>query len=380
MKIEYIRNLMGSYMVVEQKTESEDWEKQMIMHNRIKSVLFAECMKENGETNLWYDITGKQGLDVVLEKSELKAELLCRLLKGVYEAAKELEAHLLRSDALILLPECIFMDLGSGQISFCYYPGNETMAAEGFQRWIEFLLTKIDHRDSVAVEMAYGLYEHTGKDGFCLRMLNELVRFPYPKEEPQDGEGMGTYKKKEHAGEQEDQNEILVRQEAVNKTDSERRMKTSFYKRFQEKVSKWFAAVTVNKIFKMKDKRKEAFLFEPDEEDETVVPEQTVLLSDQSRPAEGILRYEGNRMCADLKISDVPYLIGSGELCDGCIRSNTVSRKHARITRVEDVYFIEDLNSANGTYVGGNLLNYKMKMNLQKNEIIFFADEKFRFI
>ncbi len=384
MKIEYIRNLMGSYMVVEQKAENEEWEQQMIAHNRINCVLFAESMEENGDKSLWFNITGKQALDVVLEKNELKAELLCRLLRGVYEAAEALEAHLLRSDAIMLLPECIFMDSASGRISFCYYPGSEETTAEQFQRWVEFLLTKTDHRDGAAVEMAYGLYERTGRDGFSLRMLRDLICFPYPRDELQDGGAMGTSGEKERIVEQEEHDESVMEETTVNETDPERLVvNTSVYKRLQKKISEWFSAVTINRLFtrpRKKGNAGETFLFEPEEEEEVPVSEQTVLLSDLTRPAEGILRYEGNGMCADLEISDVPYLIGSGDLCDGCIRSSTVSRKHARITRVEDVYFIEDLNSANGTHVGGNLLNCRTRVSLQKNEIVFFADEKFRFI
>ena len=40
----------------------------------------------------------------------------------------------------------------------------------------------------------------------------------------------------------------------------------------------------------------------------------------------------------------------------------------------------EEMNSANGTKAGGTLLDYKMKVSLQANEILEFADEKFRFI
>lgn len=138
MKIEYIRNLMGSYMVVEQKAENEEWEQQMIAHNRINCVLFAESMEENGDKSLWFNITGKQALDVVLEKNELKAELLCRLLRGVYEAAEALEAHLLRSDAIMLLPECIFMDSASGRISFCYYQGVRKRLQSSFKDGLNF--------------------------------------------------------------------------------------------------------------------------------------------------------------------------------------------------------------------------------------------------
>ena len=92
------------------------------------------------------------------------------------------------------------------------------------------------------------------------------------------------------------------------------------------------------------------------------------------------MRYEGVGKCENLVITGEEYIIGSDEGCAGYIPSKTVSRRHARITRVEDIYFVEDLNSLNGTRVGGELLNYKTRVSLQKNEMIAFADQKFRFI
>ena len=125
----------------------------------------------------------------------------------------------------------------------------------------------------------------------------------------------------------------------------------------------------------------EAFVFEPEEEDIPQNTRPTVLLASISQKPQGILRYEGKEsLCGDLQITGTSYVIGSERSCDGCIPSTTVSRRHARITVKEDIYFIEDLNSSNGTYVGGELLGYKNKVSLQKNEIVIFADEKFRFI
>ena len=66
--------------------------------------------------------------------------------------------------------------------------------------------------------------------------------------------------------------------------------------------------------------------------------------------------------------------------CEGRRADRTVSRCHARVTKVDDIYFIEDLNSSNGTYVGGELLNCRVKMSLQPGEVVMFAGEKFRFI
>jgi pSer/pThr/pTyr-binding forkhead associated (FHA) protein len=44
--------------------------------------------------------------------------------------------------------------------------------------------------------------------------------------------------------------------------------------------------------------------------------------------------------------------IGRGKSCDFIIESNRVSREHVRVTRESSDFFIEDLNSSNGTYFG----------------------------
>ena len=128
-----------------------------------------------------------------------------------------------------------------------------------------------------------------------------------------------------------------------------------------------------------KQKEPEAFVFEPEEEEHKSA-NPTVLLAGISQKPAGILRYEGTGGYSDLVIEKDNYVIGSAAECDGRIPSATVSRRHAKISKKGAVFFIEDLNSSNGTRVGGELLNYKTGMSLQKNEVVMFADEKFRFI
>ena len=65
---------------------------------------------------------------------------------------------------------------------------------------------------------------------------------------------------------------------------------------------------------------------------------------------------------------------------DGIIAHPNISRRHARVTCREGVYFIEDLNSTNGTRVNGGLLNYKTKVSIRKGTGIHFANEPYRFV
>ena len=97
MKIQYIRKLTASYMVLAQCEELQEWEKKMIAHAPKGNIVFAECVQENGEKYLWYNITGKQALDAVLETETFSYDMLCNVLNGIYEAVQQLEGMLLLS-------------------------------------------------------------------------------------------------------------------------------------------------------------------------------------------------------------------------------------------------------------------------------------------
>lgn len=365
MKIEYVRNLNASYMIMEQKGELTAWEKDMVLHNHIEGILFAESTGENSVSQLWYDITGKQALDVLLETANLGYELLYGILSEIYNMSEKLEALLLETGDLLLTPETIFIDYRTKQISLCYYPGNEKKLQESFGKLIEFLLTKLDHKDEAAVKLAYDLYEQTRLEGYSLLASFQKIRMPYPKEEVPKEEADKSLSIQEdeidHCG--------LLKEKGISGIDWK-----IICVNWIEKLKTLFS-----KKISLKQTKEEPFVFMPEMEGEKSA-HPTVLLSELSRKPEGILKYEGRNRKEDFVLDKFPYLIGSDKSCEGHIPSETVSRRHARITREEDVYFIEDLNSSNGTSVNGELLNYRVKMSIQKNDMIIFADEKFRFI
>lgn len=407
MKIDYIRKLTTSHMVLEAAGEAVPWEEKMIAYGRGQRVLFAEHVRENGTEQLWYDITGKQSLDMLLESEELGFELLCRILTGLYEAVESLESFLLRADALLLLPECIFVDYRTGEVYFCYYPGNPDSRTDAFVLLLEFLLARLNHQDARAVELAYKVYEQAVlvKGEGSLGEWKRLLRIPYEKENTEKEDTPGEMGNIESAESIESTESIESAEclEGIENNKGNKGNKSNKSIKHVEDTGRYFsgdivsasmekiACLPVRGLWKrlserlglhriLRGEEKETFVFEPEEEDERPTPRPTVLLSELVLPPEGILRYEGESGNQDLVISGESYLIGSGQECDGIIGSGTVSRKHARITRKGDVYFVEDMNSSNGTYVGGKLLNYRTKISLQKNEVVVFADEKFRFI
>lgn len=82
---------------------------------------------------------------------------------------------------------------------------------------------------------------------------------------------------------------------------------------------------------------------------------------------------------ADIHIEAKISRIGNGKEADIQIDRDTISKIHARIDREEDCYYIEDLNSTNGTFVNEEPLAYKERRKLNSNDMISFADIRYRF-
>ena len=230
---------------------------------------------------------------------------------------------------------------------------------------MEYLLTKIDHKDQWAVKMAYHIYDQVIKEGYSLIAIRESLTYDRVDIEPVPDRTLENSRV-----ELEQTSDQTEKEKTVHKADkADGKAKVIF----QKAIEHFFPDVAKFKEYrkqlaKKKEKKNEIqpIVFEPEEE-EVRMGRPTVLLADQKKTIQGILRYEGN-------------VIGSAADCPGYVNCATISRHHAKITKVENVYFIEDMNSANGTKAGGTLLDYKMKVSLQANEILEFADEKFRFI
>lgn len=71
------------------------------------------------------------------------------------------------------------------------------------------------------------------------------------------------------------------------------------------------------------------------------------------------------------------FLVGRARDCDLRMDENTISGRHARILRVQDHYEVEDLQSTNGTFLGGLRVNRK---RLRSGDTIKFDQFAFQFI
>lgn len=113
--------------------------------------------------------------------------------------------------------------------------------------------------------------------------------------------------------------------------------------------------------------------------EEQIAETPTVYLGEEEC-LEGVLQYRGTGDVEDICLNHFPFIVGSSDKADGMIARQGVSRMHARITREQEKYYIEDLNSMNGTWLNEELLEYRQKEQLNLHDTVRLGREEFTFV
>ena len=88
---------------------------------------------------------------------------------------------------------------------------------------------------------------------------------------------------------------------------------------------------------------------------------------------------KSGRHAAEARLGEVTVL-GRDATADVTLPSEAVSRHHARISRTDDGYLLEDMGSVNGTAVNRNVLKKGKRVKLKDGDIISIWRYAFEFI
>ncbi|MCD8055054.1 MAG: FHA domain-containing protein [Lachnospiraceae bacterium] len=90
--------------------------------------------------------------------------------------------------------------------------------------------------------------------------------------------------------------------------------------------------------------------------------------------SENSLRYESFR------VNRIPFVIGKeAGISNGICENSFISRKHARVERQGEEFFLMDCTSTNGTWLNGRRLEPEMRYPLKEGDEVMFADQKYIF-
>ncbi len=369
MNIEYIRNLTGSYMIVKDaEYEYENAELLMLLNNKVPGLLDLQVIISNGKIEYWYEITGTTSLGTMLELFPLNGEKLKRFIEDIYDMNQQLDEYLLDGANVSYIPELIYFDRTTEKYRFCYLPGSKSLGNNSLQSLAEYLLPKLDHKDADAVNIGYSFYEkslqeHCSAEEIlsCSMMAEkeESVAEPALKEE------------------EEPYVDTMPLTRAWMEEQKERQEeKRGFFCLMSSKKRKKKQAVEEPDYEQLLERASQLeFVAEPTKKE---LP--TVFLNIEQHIEIGKLVYQGEGKEQNFVLEEDSFLIGKdAELADGVLCADTVSRLHARIFRREGSYYIEDLNSTNGTYVNGKEIFYREPAKLESMDRIVFATEEYVF-
>lgn len=440
-EIVYERNVTGSFMKIPASVEA-GIDECLMLRRKLPGVLPVEKTYVDGGGQYWYNISGKQSLDTYCRVKEVQMEFVEQLIISICGLMERLEWNLIHTNCLMLDPELVFVNNASREFLFTLYPGGTQTVEQEFQILMEYLMKKVDHRDAQATRAVYQIYEQTLEDGYQITDIRSMLlknRSMDQKDEvweqPVNDRG-GRRRKTGTTGFSEDKNEksqddyeryqrVAVDQMGIEDSRKTRRRKEDASKRIKKgrnrgqekenviniikkKFVEWGIIQETESFEKLENvsrqrrgsdelregwRKREKRSNKQEYQQEVVYPDEiteeeqepmpvihpTVCLTNVSGQPKGELRYTGSEGYSDIQLTEKALRIGYGSDADITINRETISQFHASIHKEDDGFYIEDLNSTNGTFVNEEPLAYKEQRKLNCNDIVQFADIRYRF-
>ncbi len=355
MEIEYVRSLSCNYERVKLKEKPGEKRYQYCMLSRggIKGLLSCDLRYINGDAYLYYDISSKQDFLHIYDTRPITRECLRDCLWSIQKLQQELERFLLDIQNVMWYPGQIFRDLETGVYSFLFLPYCEE--ATGWKEFMDFVVEKIDYEDAILVDTAYKMYEKFEKIGpeYLTKMIFEdMAVLDAPLEESIEVDD--AFQEAEQKLSQEpltmhseiEEDEIKKSLLSIFDSKKVKGKKTKQEYRLQETAALKDLMVAEEPFY-------ESALSEREEE---YGP--TVYMEAKQPEVKNIHRLYSPEGTFLTVVENKSVTIGkSKQEVDLVLEDASVSRMHARIIVEGLNFYLEDLNSTNGTYKNGLRLN-----------------------
>lgn len=182
LEISFRREMKQNYLMIGAAEELEHgFEARMLAANTIDGLLKFRVRRENDRLWFCYEISSKQPLSRMLDRTSITALQIRRLLLGIAQTLARMEDYLLSERLVLLDAEYIYVDPDEFQPGLCLLPGHQGDFPREFSDFLQFLLGKTDHQDKEAVVLIYGLYQESLKENYGLdNLLRWLMKDDYP--------------------------------------------------------------------------------------------------------------------------------------------------------------------------------------------------------
>ena len=377
---EYIRSLNANYerLLLGEKPEEKRYQYCMISRGGIRGLLPCSLRYIDGNAYLYYDITSRQNIAQLFDKKVITRQWLTDFLWSMRRVRMEMSRFLLEEGNIVWLPGHIYQDLEKNDFHFIYIPYcNEDT---GFRDLMEYLIEHVDYQDEEMAEYlykAYEQYETAGEvylqskffeDAECLRVPQKQVipepdditvrQLPSEQNKEQQEKELPEEKVTKEDRRREENGHVTEKKGLFtlweNRRKKEKQERENYSRNLQLTMSGY--AVAEETVYEEDDMGKTVYMEEQPETRETrhrLMTEEGKLLVSLEQDAYTIGKKRGE---ADLVLEDP-----------------SVSRLHARIVKETDGYYLEDMNSTNGTLKNGLRLQPYEKRKLEEGDEITFG-------
>ena len=404
-EISFARNGSASYMILQQQAEPKPFEEEMLMNNDIPSLLTFFSRRPNGRKELWYDITAKKSFRYIVEQEQVDGRRMCAILLAILDAFSLLNEFLISENQIRLNQDTLYlsgneMDM---RVYLCFSPGEDHELSAQLRGLYEYMMPIVDQNDRTMVSVIYEGYQSLADGYFSIDELGKYLRGIMTGSEAPANSDVDNFKNASTTTRYAPDNAFNGKNEpepdrnppSAQQIQSEEERRAIFRELFEddeepegvrEKVSGFFHELIHGIPVRVKKKKEEIFpprdlpedlIYDPQEK----LPAPTVLLSQTEESCYGKLVYEGSGNEGDYILDrDVLRIGGRDPRNDILLHSSAVSRFHARIIKRGEDFYVEDLNSSNGTFVNGEAVNVNAPRKLRYMDKVSFADVTFRMV
>ncbi len=367
LQTEYVRNINSNYerILLEKKPEENKYQYCILSRGGIKGLLPCSLRYINGLAYLYYDISSKQNTAQLFAGRCITREWVTDFLWSMRQLQQELGRFLLDDHNILWYPDQIFQDLESNVFSFLYIPYYE--GENSFGRLLEFWVERIDYDDEVLVDCVYHMYEQLEKNGevYLQRQIFEdakaLERQKLHKEPEQistdPAESVSEPVENAVPALGEKDSEIMPDQQERREEkkgilgifESKRKRSRELRDNYRQDIQKTMDGYAVA----------EENDYDGEEYGQTVYVE----VKEETEQVRRLFTAEDKLIAG---IQKPIFSIGKKkEEVDAVLEDASVSRIHARIVREGKNYYLEDMNSTNGTWKNGLRLQPYEKRKLE---------------
>lgn len=407
----------------------------MIEENDISCLLQPVSTEIDGRIYLRYDVGTQYVVGRYLRECKLTGDMLALWLGQIVDCIYEMEKFLLSSDNLVLDSEYIFYSPVTQRLNLIYVPNYEQAVTTQLKLLLEYFMQRFDASDRSGIQLLYKIHDYVSDRHCDINGIRDILGEQYSKindiyrnDKTENNKShlysetsgkKNEYKDKKGAGEQ------CVKKGMTNDTehgayrDGKYAAKEiafcdrhgismmrlilisvnvlaagyeliRYIQNKEQKISLIAAAglgiVLVIHIIccvtggaeDMDEAMEEYGRLHTDTDIDTEPKEDYKPITD-SRDIQRLVPLS-NGALEEIKLSGtvLPCIVGRGRR-ESTYRLPTtqISRVHASIYRKDGVYYIEDRHSTNGTYVNSVRITAGKPTQLNKGDIVGFANEDF---